>query len=93
MSIEELIRKIEGLGEEMGRHGKPARLRVALRSERVTIRLSAEEVEAMDRRCAQLGVGRSTFLRLALRQTLGLLGDERAAATPEEAATASKPTL
>lgn len=72
----------------MGRRGRPARLRMTLRSERVTLRLSAEEVEAMDRRCAQLGLGRSTFLRMALRQALGLLGDERAAALAPVAASA-----
>jgi predicted DNA binding CopG/RHH family protein len=86
--VEDLIRKIEGRGEEIARRGKPARLRVALRSERITIRLSADEVDAMDRRCVQLGIGRSTLLRLALRQMLGLLGDEHAPATLDVAAAA-----
>ena len=88
MSTEDLLRKIDSQGEEMGRRGKSARLRMTLRSERITIRLSAEEVDAMDRRCDQLGLGRSTFLRMALRQSLGLLGDERAAALAPAAAAA-----
>ena len=89
MSLEDLVGKIEAQGEEMGRRGKPVHLRVAPHSERVTIRLSTEEVDAMDQRCAQLGIGRSTLLRMALRQTLGLLGDERAAAAPAPAPAAA----
>ena len=70
--MRDLLKKIEEHGEALAENSKPAHVDVALRSERVTIRLSVEEADAMDRYCAALGIGRSTLLRVALRHLLGL---------------------
>lgn len=51
---------------------EPVDVRVDLREERLTIRLSSEEVRAIDREAKALGVGRSTVIRMLVRQGLGL---------------------
>lgn len=52
----------------------PMDIRVDSREERVTIRLSIQEVRALDRQAKALGVGRSTVIRMLVRQGLGLDG-------------------
>ncbi len=49
-----------------------------MKEERVTVRLSREEMEAVDRECKALGVGRSTVIRILLRQALGLTSRQAA---------------
>ena len=60
----------------------PAAVRVDLRQERVTIRLSAQEMRAVDQEARTLGVGRSTLIRMLVRQGLGLPRREEATAGP-----------
>lgn len=61
---------------------EPAAVRVDLREERVTIRLSVEEMRAVDREARTLGVGRSTLIRMLVRQGLGLQRREETTAGP-----------
>lgn len=80
----ELIHRIEtGEGEGVGLK-KTRELGVVLKEERVTIRLTREEVLALDRECKALGVGRSTMIRMILRQFLGLAGDRAVAGSLHE---------
>ena len=53
---------------------------VNIRSERLTIRLSREEVDALDHQCQALGIGRSTLVRMLVRQALGLIASKNASA-------------
>jgi predicted DNA binding CopG/RHH family protein len=60
---------------EAGRVGaspEPVDIRVDVREERLTIRLSIQEVRAIDQAAKALGVGRSTVIRMLVRQGLGL---------------------
>ena len=75
MKIEhmELVRLAEEEGESVQVRPIPQeQVDVDLRSERITVRLSRDEVAALDAQCKAIGVGRSTFLRMAVRQALGL---------------------
>lgn len=47
-------------------------LRVATRSESLTIRLTKEEDEALKKTAQELGIGKSSVVRIILRQALGL---------------------
>ncbi|MDI3298747.1 MAG: ribbon-helix-helix domain-containing protein [Bacillota bacterium] len=76
--MKELRRRIEA--GEVEPEGEASEVRVALRAERVTIRLSEEEMRAVDREARALGVGRSTLIRMLVRQGLGLRGREESAA-------------
>ena len=69
----ELVRLAEEEGESVQARPVPQeQVDVDLRSERITVRLSRDEVTALDAHCKAIGVGRSTFLRMAVRQALGL---------------------
>lgn len=82
---EDLIQRIEGgEGEAIGLKD-PGQVRVDLKEERITVRLSKEEVEAIDRECKALGVGRSTVIRMMLRQSLGLSSKHAASKLAEPA--------
>ena len=71
--ITELRRLAEETGEAVSVRMVPIdETDVDIRSERITVRLSREEVVALDARCRALGVGRSTFLRMVARESLGL---------------------
>jgi hypothetical protein len=68
----ELRRLAEEAGEPVAARSVPANeVDVDLRSERITVRLSREEVLALNARCRAL-VGRSTFMRMMVRESLGL---------------------
>lgn len=84
MNIKEWRERIESDGDHLLVGARPARGKVDLRSERVTVRLSLEEVEAMEKVCARNGIGRSTFIRMTLRRALGLNADQQAAASSSE---------
>lgn len=47
-------------------------VQVNLRHERITVRFAEAEAVAIDRECKELGMGRSTLIRLFVRQGLGL---------------------
>lgn len=82
---EDLIQRIEGgEGEAVPLKG-PSQVRVDLKEERITVRLSKEEIEAIDRECKALGVGRSTMIRMILRQSLGLSSKHAASKLAEPA--------
>lgn len=76
-NLVELIER--GQGEDVSLKKPGQELRVDLKEERVTVRLSREEMEAVDRECRVLGVGRSTVIRMLLRQALGLASRHAAA--------------
>lgn len=59
----------------------PVPVKVDLREERITIRFSAEEMRAIDAEAQALGVGRSTLIRMWVRQGLGLQHHPQTAAT------------
>lgn len=69
MKTQDLRQRIES--GHMDTVGAPVDLRVELREERLTIRFSVEEVRAIDREARALGVGRSTVIRMLVRQGLG----------------------
>lgn len=80
MREEDLVNRIEsGEGEGVALRKPEPELRVDLKEERVTVRLSREEMEALDRECRALGVGRSTVIRMLLRRALGLASKHAAA--------------
>lgn len=81
---DDLIKLIEE--EEETVHLKsPGQVRVNLKEERITVRLSKEEMETLDRECKALGVGRSTMIRMILRQSLGLSSKQAATKLAEPA--------
>jgi hypothetical protein len=45
---------------------------VDLRHERITVRFTEAEAVAIDHECRELGMGRSTLIRLFVRQGLGM---------------------
>jgi len=51
---------------------EPAPMKVDLREERITIRFTTEEIRAIDAEAQALGIGRSTLIRMWVRQGLGL---------------------
>lgn len=58
-------------------------LRMAPKSEReirVTVRLSADDVALVDEMCKMMGVGRSTYLKIAAAQGRGVVTETRLAA-------------
>lgn len=80
---EDLIQRIESGEGEAVRLKSPSQVRVDLKEERITVRLSKEEIEAIDRECKALGVGRSTLIRMMLRQSLGLSSKQAASKLAE----------
>lgn len=71
----ETIQMFEEKGETLAAHARPvpdAEVDIDIKSERITVRLSREEVRAMDLACKAYGIGRSTFLRMAARKLLGM---------------------
>ena len=87
MNEDDLIRTIEELGEDLTRGSAPQSLTVDLRSERITLRLTMEEAKALDRSCKRLGVGRSTLIRMGLRQVLIQQGELDSTGHQQAAAT------
>ena len=84
MNINEWRERIESDGEQLAAAGRPARVRVTLKSERITVRLSVDEVQALDKLCIRNGIGRSTFIRMTLRNALGLSHEQAATASSIE---------
>lgn len=81
MTEKDLIERIEsGNGEGVQLRDSNPHLQVALREERLTVRLSREEMETLDQGCQRLGVGRSTLVRIMIREALGLAGPHAFAA-------------
>lgn len=70
MTLDEVVSYIEDFGEEL--QGKPVEMELETKSERVTIRLTADELSRLDKMCGEMGIGRSAYIRLVLRNALGM---------------------
>lgn len=88
MNQQDLIRAIEEHGEKLVQGRQPVKFDVDLRSERITIRLTPDEARALDRLCRRYGVGRSTLIRMTLRQILAHHGELEIAGHDEAVAAA-----
>ena len=71
---EQEFRRLAEAGE-LKLEAHPAEVHVDLREERVTIRFTEEEMRAIDREAVRRGLGRSSLIRMFVRESLEQLND------------------
>ncbi len=62
-------------GAELKLEADPTEVHVDLREERVTIRFTEEEMRAINREAVRRGLGRSSLIRMFVRESLEQLND------------------
>ncbi len=71
---EQEFRRLAEAGE-LKLEAHPTEVHVDLREERVTIRFTEEEMRAIDREAVRRGLGRSSLIRMFVRESLEQLND------------------